>query len=195
MILLIDNYDSFAWNLYQGLAIAGAEVEVVRNDALTVDQAIGRDPQAIVISPGPGHPKDAGICLDLLAALPESVPVLGVCLGHQAIVASEGGPLEVDAVPVHGMACLVHHEAATLFDGLPNPFTAGRYHSLRAVREELPESLRLVGWTEDDIVMGVEHRDRPRYGVQFHPESILTPQGQRVLEQFLRVAGFAVSRA
>jgi anthranilate synthase/aminodeoxychorismate synthase-like glutamine amidotransferase len=140
------------------------------------------------MSPGPGHPKDAGILLDLFATLPADVPVLGVCLGHQALVLACGGPLEVDPVPVHGMASLVHHEQARLFEGLPNPFTAGRYHSLRAVRDHLPDALELVGWTDDGVVMAVQHRELPRYGLQFHPESILTPHGGVIVENVLREA-------
>lgn len=193
MILLIDNYDSFVFNLYQALAALGAEVRVVRNDALTVDEALALEPTAVVISPGPGRPQGAGIVLDLLKALPPQVPVLGVCLGHQAIVESEGGVLEVDAAPVHGKSSLVHHDGSGLFERLASPLTCGRYHSLRAVRSSLPETLRLVAWTEDGAVMAVEHTELPRFGVQFHPESILTPLGTRVLARFLSVAGEAVA--
>jgi anthranilate synthase component 2 len=189
MILLVDNYDSFSFNLYQGLAELGAEVRVVRNDALTVEEALALGPTAVVLSPGPGRPADSGICPALLRALPDSTPVLGVCLGHQALVESEGGALEVDPVPTHGKASLVHHDGDGLFRGLPNPFPCGRYHSLRAVRDALPESLALRAWTEEGHVMAVQHRTRPRYGLQFHPESILTPQGPRLLAHFLSAAG------
>lgn len=181
MILLVDNYDSFTYNLYQSLA-QHDEVEVVRNDSLTVAEALAFDADAYVLSPGPGRPKDAGICLELLAALPADKPLLGVCLGHQALVEHCGGSLEVDAVPMHGKSSAVHFDPdAFLFEGLPNPFEAGRYHSLRATREDLPSCLRLTAWTEDHQVMGVEHRHRPWHGVQFHPESILTSAGEQLL--------------
>ncbi|MEE8467045.1 MAG: aminodeoxychorismate/anthranilate synthase component II [Planctomycetota bacterium] len=193
MILLIDNYDSFTYNLYQALAELGAEVHVVRNDKLTVDEALALEPTALVLSPGPGRPEGAGICLDLLAALPSGTPVLGVCLGHQALVEHHGGTLEIDAVPVHGKASLVHHDATRMFRGLPNPLPAGRYHSLRAVRDELPDCLTLRAWTEEGHVMAVEHRTEPHYGLQFHPESILTPLGPRLLAYFLNASGEPVN--
>lgn len=193
MILLIDNYDSFVFNLDQALAALGAEVRVVRNDAITVDEALALEPTAVVISPGPGRPQGAGIVLELLGKLPAHVPVLGVCLGHQAIVESEGGVLEIDGAPVHGKSSLVHHEESGLFERLSSPLTCGRYHSLRAEREKLPETLKLVAWTEDGAVMGVEHTSLPRYGVQFHPESILTPLGSKLLARFLSIAGEAVA--
>lgn len=192
MILLIDNYDSFTYNLYQSLAGQGAEVEVFRNDALTAEEAVGLRPSAVVLSPGPGRPQGAGICLELLAALPERVPLLGVCLGHQALVEHYGGALELDPVPTHGKASLVHHEENGLFQGLPNPFPAGRYHSLRAVRSALPSVLHLNAWTDEDLVMGVRHEAAPRFGLQFHPESILTPLGDRILARFLSLAGEAL---
>jgi len=194
MILLIDNYDSFTYNLYQALASAGAEVEVVRNDQISVEQALATQAAGVVLSPGPGRPEGAGICLELLQALPTNTPLLGVCLGHQAMIEHFGGSLEVDPVPTHGKASLVHYEEGNLlFKGLPNPFPAGRYHSLRAKRAELPEQLRLTAWTEEGLVMGVEHKERPWFGLQFHPESILTPQGDRLLQKFLQAAGEAAS--
>jgi anthranilate synthase/aminodeoxychorismate synthase-like glutamine amidotransferase len=189
MILLIDNYDSFTWNLYQAMAALGVEVRVLRNDALTVAEAIALEASGIVLSPGPGRPLSAGICPALIAALPEHTPLLGVCLGHQALVEHEGGALEIDPVPTHGKSSLVHHDGSELFADLPNPFQAGRYHSLRAARDSLPETLTLTAWTGDGLVMGVRHRELPRFGVQFHPESILTPQGERLLARFLEVAG------
>jgi len=192
VILLIDNYDSFTYNLYQSLAGQGAEVEVFRNDALTAEEAVAMQPSAVVLSPGPGRPQGAGICLELLAALPETVPLLGVCLGHQALVEHYGGSLELDPVPTHGKASLVHHEGCGLFQGLPNPFPAGRYHSLRAARGALPSVLHLTAWTDEDLVMGVRHETAPRCGLQFHPESILTPQGDRILARFLSAAGEAL---
>ena len=194
MILLIDNYDSFTWNLYQAMAGLGAEVDVVRNDAITVEQAFAREPSAIVLSPGPGRPENAGICPDLLKQLPDAMPLLGVCLGHQGLVESYGGELEIDPVPTHGKSSLVHHDKSDLFADLPNPFPAGRYHSLRAKRSALPAALALTAWTGDGLVMAVKHVKLPRYGVQFHPESILTPQGERLLARFLERAGEAVVR-
>jgi anthranilate synthase component II len=193
MILLVDNYDSFTWNLYQAMASLGAQVLVHRNDALTVAQFLALQPQAIVLSPGPGRPADAGVCPELIARLPESIPLLGVCLGHQALVEHCGGELELDPVPTHGKASLVHHDGTGLYRGLANPFPAGRYHSLRAKRDSLPRELALSSWTSEGLVMGVRHEQLPRYGVQFHPESILTPQGSRLLSHFLTVAGESVS--
>jgi anthranilate synthase component II len=193
LLLLIDNYDSFTYNLYQALAASGAKVEVLRNDSLTVDEALAMEARAVVLSPGPGHPRDAGICMDLLAALPDETPLLGVCLGHQALVLHYGGELEVDEAPVHGMADEVQHEGSRLLEGCPHPFVAGRYHSLRARRESLPEELRLVAWNGGGQVMAVEHTSLPRYGVQFHPESILSPLGGRILDRFLSISGFSES--
>ncbi|MBJ77146.1 MAG: aminodeoxychorismate/anthranilate synthase component II [Planctomycetes bacterium] len=189
MILLIDNYDSFAFNLYQSLAGMGAQVHVVRNDAHSVEALLEQAPTAIVLSPGPGRPKDAGVCLDLLAALPKGLPVLGVCLGHQSLVEHYGGDLEVDEGPVHGKASLVHHDGQGLFRGLPSPFPCGRYHSLRAVRATLPDCLELRAWTEAGDVMAVQHTGEAHFGLQFHPESILTPQGDQLLAQFLLLSG------
>lgn len=194
MMLLIDNYDSFTWNVYQALAELGSEVLVHRNDALTVDAALALAPSAVIVSPGPGRPAQAGITPDLIAALPDDMPLLGVCLGHQALVERYGGVLEHDPIPTHGKASLVHHDSSELFRDLPNPFPAGRYHSLRARRDSLPDELVLTAWTAEGLVMAVRHRDRPHFGVQFHPESILTPQGSSVLARFLELAGEPVSR-
>jgi anthranilate synthase component 2 len=194
MILLVDNYDSFTWNVYQALASLGADVRVERNDALSVDAVLELEPAAIVLSPGPGAPRDAGICPALLRRLPEEMPLLGVCLGHQALVERYGGELERDPEPVHGRASLVHHDGSALFADLPNPFHAGRYHSLRARRERLPSELRLTAWTESGLVMAVQHVVLPRFGVQFHPESILSPKGATIFARFLDVAANARSR-
>ncbi len=194
MILLIDNYDSFTYNLYQSLAAAGAQVEVVRNDVISADEAIAMNPAAILLSPGPGNPDSAGICLDIVAKLPATTPLLGVCLGHQTLVQALGGVIDRDPVPVHGKPAMIHHDGTSpLFSGLPNPFSAGRYHSLFAKRDRLPESLRLTAWIEDGTVMAVQHVDNPWFGVQFHPESILTPQGDRMLTKFLALTGEGVS--
>lgn len=185
MILLVDNYDSFTWNLFQQMAGLGAEVEVVRNDALDVAGFLALGARAVVLGAGPGRPRDAGASLELLARLPATVPVLGVCLGHEALVEHEGGALEVDPVPVHGRASAVHHDGSALFADLSSPFEAGRYHSLRARREDLPATLAVTAWTADGLVMAVRHRELPRFGVQFHPESILTPDGARLMANFL----------
>jgi anthranilate synthase component 2 len=189
MILLVDNHDSFTWNLYQALALSGADVRVHRNDALSVDEALALGASAVVLSAGPGRPAGAGIVPELLARLPEHVPLLGVCLGHQALVEHHGGALEVDPVPVHGKASLVHHDGQGLFAGLASPFPAGRYHSLRARRDALPDELVLSAWTDDGLVMGLRHATLPRHGVQFHPESILTPHGEHLIARFLELAG------
>jgi anthranilate synthase component 2 len=189
MILLLDNYDSFTWNLVQAMAALGAEVVVQRNDALSVADVLALQPSGIVLSPGPGRPADAGIQPQLLRALPDAVPLLGVCLGHQGLVEACGGELERDPVPVHGKSSLVHHDGSPLYAGLPNPFPAGRYHSLRARRDALPPDLCLTAWTAEGHVMGVRHARLPRHGVQFHPESILTPQGARLVANFLSLAG------
>ncbi len=193
MILLLDNYDSFVFNLEQCLTAHGADVETVRNDAHTVDELLALEPSAVVLSPGPGRPASAGVMAELLARLPGQVPVLGVCLGHQALVEAAGGVLEVDSAPVHGRATPVHHTGRGLFEGLPSPFPAGRYHSLRAERSSLPPELELTAWTEDGAVMGVAHRALPRVGVQFHPESILTSVGPRLIARFLALAGQSVA--
>ena len=189
MILLVDNYDSFTFNLCQAFQGLGVEVCVRRNDADSAAGLLALAPRAVVLSPGPGRPSGAGVCLELLARLPPSLPLLGVCLGHQALVEHCGGALEEDPVPVHGRASLVHHDGGGLYRGLDGPFAAGRYHSLRARRDALPEELRLDAWTADGIVMGVRHRSLPRFGVQYHPESILSPHGGRVLANFLSLAG------
>ncbi len=192
MILLVDNYDSFTWNLFQALSMLGRDVDVQRNDALSVEDVLQCSPEAVVLGPGPGHPRASGICPELLRRLPEELPLLGVCLGHQALVEHYGGALEQDPLPAHGKASPVHHEDSS-FDGIPNPFKAGRYHSLRARRADLPRCLRLTAWTDDGqgdaLVMGVRHRELPRFGLQFHPESILTEHGGAVLEGFLRESG------
>lgn len=189
VILLLDNYDSFTWNVYQAMAQFGVDVTVKRNDALTVDEVIAMQPSAVVLGPGPGRPSDAGIQPSLLLRLPMTTPLLGICLGHQGLVEAHGGLLERDPEPVHGRSSLVHHNGDELFRDLPNPFEAGRYHSLRAKRDALPFELTLTAWTADGLVMGVRHVKYPRFGVQFHPESILSPHGDRILARFLALAG------
>ena len=188
MILLIDNYDSFTFNLFHLLAQLGVESEVRRNDQVAVADALAMRPDAIVLSPGPCTPNEAGICLDLVRAA-GSVPVLGVCLGHQAIGQAFGGRVVRAPVPMHGKTSLVRHDGTDVFAGLPSPFSVVRYHSLVVEPETLPASLAPTAWTEDGVLMGLRHRERPVYGVQFHPESILSEQGHALLANFLRLAG------
>jgi len=185
-ILLIDNYDSFTYNLYQYLGELGAEATVVRNDRITVDEALARRPSAIVISPGPGTPDQAGITLDLIKAAAGRVAVLGVCLGHQALGQAFGGKVVRAPRLMHGKVSEVHHDGRTIFSGLPPAFTATRYHSLVVAREGLPACLEVSAWTDDGVVMGLRHRELPLEGVQFHPESILTSAGKQLLTNFLR---------
>ena len=184
MILVVDHYDSFTYNLVQLIEGLGHPTKVVKSDERTVAQLVALKPGAVVLSPGPGHPRAAGVFTELLNALPDDTPVLGVCLGHQALGISSGGTVD-RTEPVHGKASFVYHDGAGILEGVPSPFEAGRYHSLVVGREHLPDDLQLTAWTEDGLVMGAQHRSRPRFGVQFHPESILTPEGPRIVENFL----------
>ena len=186
MILLIDNYDSFTWNLVHLIGGLGAKVRVMRNDALDVQAAMGLRPAAIVLSPGPCDPDAAGICLPLtLAAAEAGVPLLGVCLGHQTIGQAFGGRVVRAALPVHGKTDAIHHAGAGVFAGLPSPFTATRYHSLVVERASLPTALAVTAWTADGTIMGLRHRERPVEGVQFHPESIASEHGAALMANFL----------
>ncbi|MGN6210640.1 anthranilate synthase component II [Asticcacaulis sp.] len=189
MILVIDNYDSFTYNLVHYLAELGAETQVWRNDALSVQDALALKPQAILLSPGPCAPDQAGICLPLLRAAPENMPVLGVCLGHQSIGQAYGGDVIRAKTLMHGKTSLIHHNNKGIFKDLPNPFTATRYHSLAVKRETLPDDLEVTAWTDDGEIMGVQHKTRPIHGVQFHPESIATEGGHQLLANFLNLAG------
>jgi anthranilate synthase component 2 len=190
MILLIDNYDSFTFNLVHFLGELGAEVAVWRNDTLSVDQALEMKPSAIVLSPGPCTPNEAGICLDLIgAASKEDIPLFGVCLGHQAIGQAFGGTVVRAPQPVHGKVHDIHHGGSDVFAGLPSPVRATRYHSLVIRRESLPEELSVTAETADGLIMGVAHRDRPVWGVQFHPESIASEHGHDMLANVMRMAG------
>jgi para-aminobenzoate synthetase component II len=184
-VLVIDNYDSFTYNLVQYLGELGAEVSVVRNDRITLDEVAARRPDGVVISPGPGHPGEAGVTLDLIARFAGQLPILGVCLGHQAIGQAFGGEVVRAELPMHGKPSAVHHRAEGLYDGLPAPFTAARYHSLVVAPESLPDCLEVTAWTEDGAIMGLRHREHSIEGVQFHPESILTEGGHRLLANFL----------
>ncbi|MCG0238336.1 MAG: aminodeoxychorismate/anthranilate synthase component II [Firmicutes bacterium] len=185
MILVVDNYDSFTYNLVQYLGDLGARVAVVRNDAVTAAEVAAMAPEAIVLSPGPGTPDRAGITLELVRRLGPRVPILGVCLGHQAIAVAYGGRVVPAPSPVHGKTSPVCHRGDPLFAGLPSPFAAGRYHSLMVERESLPPELEVIAETPDGVVMGIRHRRHPVVGVQFHPESILTEGGRRILANFL----------
>ena len=184
-LLLIDNYDSFTYNLVQAFLVLGAEVEVYRNDEITVEDALTEKPTHLVISPGPGRPEDAGVSLDMLAAFCGRIPVLGVCLGHQSIVAHYGGRIVSAQRLMHGKTSEVLHDGGDLFQGLSNPFEAGRYHSLAAEPESLPDCLDVTARTRSDEIMGVRHRSMKVEGVQFHPESVLTPEGDKLMANFL----------
>lgn len=188
MIAVIDNYDSFVFNLVQALGAMGETVRVFRNDAIDVSRLRALRPDALVLSPGPGRPEDAGVTIPAIRELSSSIPTLGVCLGHQAIASAFGGRVVRADVPRHGKSSSVEHDGADLFEGLGSPFEAGRYHSLVAERASLPEALRITAWTEDGTVMALRHVDRPLFGVQFHPESVLTPEGNRLVKNFLRLA-------
>jgi len=187
-LLLVDNYDSFTYNLYQYLGELGTETRVVRNDEVTAEQALEMAGDAIVISPGPGTPDQSGITLELIRKAAGRVPLLGVCLGHQALGQAFGGRVVRAATLMHGKTSEVHHDGRTLFTGLPDPFTATRYHSLIVARDSVPDCLEVSAWTADGTVMGLRHRELPLEGVQFHPESILTTAGRDLLRNFLRVA-------
>ncbi|WP_376789338.1 anthranilate synthase component II [Thermoflexus sp.] len=196
MLLVIDNYDSFTYNLVQILGQLLLEIgradmplRVIRNDAMDVEEVAELRPSAIVISPGPGRPEDAGVTIPVIRALSGQVPILGVCLGHQAIAAAFGGRVVRAGRLMHGKASPILHDGRDLFAGLPNPFIAGRYHSL-LVAEPLPEALEVAARTPEGEIMALRHRTHPTFGVQFHPESVLTPEGLRLLRNFLAIGGY-----
>lgn len=188
MILVVDNYDSFTWNLVHYLAELGAETRVVRNDDLTAADAWALKPQAVLLSPGPCTPNEAGICLALLDTAPLDMPIFGVCLGHQAMGQAFGGEVIRAKALMHGKTSPIEHEGRSVFKGLPSPFTATRYHSLAVRRETLPDVLEVTAWTADGEIMGLAHKTRPIHGVQFHPESIATEHGHDLLGNFLDLA-------
>jgi anthranilate synthase component 2 len=192
MFLLIDNYDSFTYNLVHYLGELGAEVDVHRNDTITVDAALALKPQGIVISPGPCDPDRSGICLELIERASPRIPILGVCLGHQAIGQAFGGRVVRAPVPMHGKVSAIYHKGTGVLRGLPNPFHATRYHSLIVERSSLPECLEVTAETKDGLIMGLAHRSLPVHGVQFHPESIATEHGHDMLRNFLELAGARV---
>ena len=184
-VVIVDNYDSFTYNLFQYLAEAGAKVDVYRHDQITVDGIRDLTPTHVVISPGPKTPDEAGISLDVIREMAGEVPILGVCLGHQAIGQAFGGVVVRGSEPVHGKTSEIAHDGRTVFAGLPDPMTATRYHSLVVERATLPDVLEVSAWCDGDVIMGLRHRDLPVEGVQFHPESILTGEGRSLLANFL----------
>jgi para-aminobenzoate synthetase component 2 len=188
-LLLIDNYDSFTYNLVQAFLVLGADVHVYRNDAMTVDEALAFAPSHLCISPGPGTPYDAGVSMDMIRAFAGRLPVLGVCLGHQSIVEVFGGKVVRAGRLMHGKTSIIQHDGRTLFDGLPQPCEVGRYHSLIAAPESLPSELEVSARTAEGEIMGVRHRTLMVEGVQFHPESILTPDGPALMKNFLAFTG------
>lgn len=185
MYLLIDNYDSFTYNLWHYLGELGAEVKVIRNDAATVDEVLSWRPQGIILSPGPCDPDRAGICLDLIRQAAGHIPLFGVCLGHQSIGQAFGGAVIRAPHPLHGKVSAVHHQGRGVFAGLPSPFNATRYHSLIVERTTLPDCLEVTAETEDGLIMGLSHREHAIHGVQFHPESIASDHGHALLRNFL----------
>lgn len=188
-MLLIDNYDSFTYNLVQAFAAQGAEVLVYRNDTISVEGALRLEPTHVVISPGPGRPDDAGVSLEMIAAFAGRVPLLGVCLGHQCLVQHLGGDIVRAPRLMHGKTSLANHDGKTIYAGLSRPVEVGRYHSLCAEHGSLPDALEITASTDRDEIMGVRHRELPLEGVQFHPESVLTPEGDRLMANFLRMGG------
>ena len=191
-VLIIDNYDSFVYNLYQAFGELGAEPVVLRNDAVTLRDLEAIEPDAFVLSPGPGHPantRDFGVCGDVLRELSPATPTLGVCLGHQGIATASGGVVAHASRVLHGKASVVHHDRRTIFEGLPNPMVVGRYHSLAIDPESMPPDLEVSATADDGEIMAVRHRRHPIEGVQFHPESILTPDGPLLLRNFLAAVG------
>ncbi len=187
-ILLIDNYDSFTYNLVQAFAAQGAEVLVYRNDTIDAESARALEPTHLVISPGPGRPEEAGVSLAMIEIFAEKVPMLGVCLGHQCLVSHYGGDIVRAERLMHGKTSMVKHDNKTVFEGLSEPFEAGRYHSLCANHDSLPECLELTAQTDRGEIMGVRHKDLPLEGVQFHPESVLTPEGDKLMKNFMRMS-------
>jgi len=191
MLLLIDNYDSFTYNLVHYLGELGAEAKVVRNDAMTVDEVIAARPQAVVLSPGPCTPNEAGICLELIVRAGASIPIMGVCLGHQSIGQAYGGKVIRAPEPMHGKLSTIRHRGKGVFAGLPDRFEVTRYHSLIVERSSLPPELEVTAETSDGLVMGLAHKRHAVHGVQFHPESIASEAGHDLLANFLRIAGMA----
>ena len=189
MILMIDNYDSFTFNIVQYLEQMGEDVVVFRNDKVTVDRIDKLKPQVIFLSPGPGTPRDAGVTVDVVREFHKTIPIMGICLGHQSIGYAFGGEIVRAGRIMHGKVSPVHHDGRTIFAGLPDPFTAGRYHSLVVRPETLPSCLEVSARTAEGEIMGLRHKEFPVEGIQFHPESVLTPQGKRILRNFIKHHG------
>lgn len=187
-VTLIDNYDSFTFNLVHYFGQLGANVTVHRNDSVSVSDVIQAAPDAIILSPGPCTPHEAGICMDLIRSASETIPIFGVCLGHQSVGEVFGGDVVRAPMPIHGKMATIHHTGATLFRGIDGPFQATRYHSLVVKRETLPDCLQITAQTPDDLIMALSHKTRPVYGVQFHPESITSQHGHKILRNFLDLA-------
>ena len=185
MILIIDNYDSFTFNLVQYLGELGADLKVIRNDKIKVEEALALKPEKLLISPGPCSPVEAGVSCDLIRAFAGLIPVFGVCLGHQSIGMVFGGEVVRADRLMHGKTSPIHHDGSSVFKGLPDPFNATRYHSLIVKKSSLPDELRITAWTEEGEIMGLQHKELEVHGVQFHPESILTTQGKKLLQNFL----------
>lgn len=187
MILMIDNYDSFTYNLVQYLGELGQQIKVIRNDKISVDGIKRMSPEKIVISPGPGRPENAGVSCDVIRELAGKIPILGVCLGHQCLGYVYGGVIVNAKILMHGKTSKVYHNQKTIFQGIPNPFEATRYHSLLVEKKSLPKQLEITAWTKKDEIMGLKHKKYPLWGVQFHPESILTKSGKDILDNFLKL--------
>lgn len=185
MILLIDNYDSFTYNLYQYIGIFTDDIQVVRNDKITIEEIKALNPEKIVLSPGPKSPKEAGICIELVQELYDKLPILGICLGHQCIGEALGGTVSYAKALFHGKQSVIHHDGSSLFLGIDTPVKIARYHSLAVLKEDLPQELRVLAETEDGEIMAMRHRDYPVVGLQFHPESIYTEHGKRMIENFV----------
>ena len=185
-MLLIDNYDSFTYNLVQAFAAHGADVMVYRNDTITTDEALALEPTHLVISPGPGRPENAGVSLQMIAAFAGLAPILGVCLGHQSIVQQQGGEIVRAERLMHGKTSLIKHDGKSVFEGISQPFEVGRYHSLCAETSSLPDTLEITAETDSGVIMGVRHKSLQIEGVQFHPESVLTPEGETLMTNFMR---------
>ena len=186
-MLLIDNYDSFTYNLVQAFAAHGADVMVYRNDTITTDEALALEPTHLVISPGPGRPEDAGVSLQMIAAFAGLVPILGVCLGHQSIVQQQGGEIVRAERLMHGKTSQIKHDGKSVFEGISQPFEVGRYHSLCAQTSSLPDTLEITAVTDSGVIMGVRHKSLQIEGVQFHPESVLTPDGETLMTNFMKI--------
>ncbi len=188
MLVLIDNYDSFAYNLYQMLGALSPHITVIRNDAYTVEAILAMGPSRIVLSPGPGKPSEAGMCIELIQKLPKDIPLLGVCLGHQAIFEAFGGTVSYAKELMHGKQSLVHtHMPSPLFKEMPQDFLVARYHSLIGIKSTIPQELQITAQSDDGEIMALEHKTRPIFGLQFHPESIMTPQGNILLKNFMEI--------